>query len=98
MSHISLSTFQGFEEEEVPPLHLACTAVDTLDQFPVKGDMNFSKEFGIESEYLDILHQYLSGENVEGFTFNLIRIINKPISRSEHHSELPRVHVRDTQV
>ena len=37
--------------------------------------MNFSKEFGIESEYFDILHQYLSGENVEGLTFNLIRII-----------------------
>ena len=71
--------------------------MDTLDQFPVKGDMNFSKEFGIESEYFDILHQYLSGENVEGFTFNLIRIITL-ISRSEYHSELPRVHVRDTQV
>ena len=58
--------FQGFEEQEVPPLHLACTAVETLDQFPVKGDMNFSKEFGIESQYFNVLHQYLSGENVQG--------------------------------
>ena len=56
---------QTFEEEEVPPLHLACTSVDTLDQFPVRGDMNFSKEFGIESQYFEILHHYLHGKNVE---------------------------------
>jgi len=67
----NLKSYDGFEEQEVPPLHLACTAVETLDQFPVKGDMNFSKEFGIESQYFNVLHQYLSGENVQGRNISL---------------------------
>ena len=56
---------QTFQEEEVPPLHLACASVETLDQFPVRGDMNFSKDFGIESQYFEILHHYIRGKNVE---------------------------------
>jgi len=60
-----VKSYETFAEEEVPPLHLACIAVETLDQFPVRGDMNFSKEFGIESQYFDTLHRYLLGKNVE---------------------------------
>ena len=48
----------------MPPLHLACIANMVFDSFPVKNDMNFSKEFGLESESFNILDEYLTGNNV----------------------------------
>ena len=50
--------------EEVPPLHLACTATHVFDSFPVKNDLNFSTEYGLESEYFQLLLKYLGGNNV----------------------------------
>ena len=55
-----------YEEQEVPPLHLACTAVSMLDTFPARADTNFSRQFGLESEYVGQLQRYLEGENKEG--------------------------------
>ena len=55
---------QNFSLEEVPPLHLACTAAHVLDSFPVKGDLNFSSEYGLESDYFQLLLKYLGGNNV----------------------------------
>ena len=50
--------------EEVPPLHIACTAAYVFDSFPVKSDLNFSTEYGLESEYFQLLLKYLGGNNV----------------------------------
>ena len=57
---------QDYDEQEVAPLHLACTATTMFDTFPVKADMNFSKHFGLESEAFNTLQSYLLGHNVEG--------------------------------
>ena len=56
---------QEYEEQNVDPLHLACTAETMFDTFPYKSDLNFSREFGIESDSFLTLQRYLMGENVE---------------------------------
>ena len=57
---------QEFQEQEVKPLHLACTAQTTFDTFPKKSDGNFTHEYGEESTAAMILQNYLQGENEEG--------------------------------
>ena len=48
----------------MPPLHLACMAAHVFDSFPDKSDLNFSTEYGLESDYFQLLLKYLGGDNV----------------------------------
>merc|ERR1712042_21704 len=66
-----ISHMEEYEEQNVDPLHLACTAETMLDTFPYKSDLNFSREFGIESDSFLTLQRYLMGENVESMKLEL---------------------------
>ena len=47
------------------------------DTFPVKEDMNFSQQFGLESEAFLTLQSYLEGQNVEGIQWVAKQILIK---------------------
>ena len=57
--------------ESVPPLHLACTTATMFDSFPAEGDLDFSKNYGMESTHFNRLNKYLTGHNVGSRTMPL---------------------------